>query len=169
MDETRTIDEATTYALDLTNLSAGWVRKADVPDGRNHVAAAGLDGYFYVLGGQHGQEEDQAALGDVDRYDPSTDQWTVMASLPVYAGKSHISEGTFAFGDRIIVIGGEQGFDDPQTAIESYDPATNTWTKLGTLPAARSTVIAGVVGNRLIVTTGNGPSATDTTWVGTLS
>jgi hypothetical protein len=169
MDETRTIDENTTYALNLDNPSAGWVQEADLPNGRNHVAAASLGGYFYVIGGQHGQEDGQAAQSEVDRYDPSTNTWTQMASLPTDAGKSHITEGTLVYDGRIVVIGGETGYNDPQQYIVDYDPVSNTWNQLGLLPAARSTVIAGFANGQLIVTTGNSPSATNTTWIGTLS
>jgi N-acetylneuraminic acid mutarotase len=169
MDETRTIDENTTWGLDLTNESAGWVQLANLPNGRNHVAGASLGGFFYVIGGQHGQEDGQAAQNEVDRYDPTTNTWTVMAPLPVDAGKSHITEGTLVYDGRIIVIGGETGYNDPQRYIVDYDPTTNTWSQLGLLPAARSTVVAGIVNGELVVTTGNSPSATTTTWIGALS
>jgi N-acetylneuraminic acid mutarotase len=169
MDITRTIDENTTWGLDLTNQSAGWVQMANLPNGRNHVAAASLGGYLYVIGGQHGQEDGQAAQNEVDRYDPTSNSWTVMASLPVNAGKSHITEGTLVYDGRIIVIGGETGYNDPQRYIVDYDPTTNTWSQLGLLPAARSTVVAGIVNGQLVVTTGNSPDATNTTWIGTLS
>ena len=168
MDATRTIDENTTYCLDLTNQAAGWVQKADLPNGRNHVAAASLGGYFYVIGGQHGQEDGQAAQSEVDQYDPATDSWTVMASLPVTAGKSHITSATLVYNGRIVVVGGETGYNDPQRYIVDYDPATNTWNQLGLLPAMRSTVVAGIINGQLVVTTGNSPSATSTTWIGGL-
>jgi hypothetical protein len=169
MNQSRTIDENTTYALDLNNQSAGWTQLANLPNGRNHVAAASLDGYLYVIGGQHGQEDGQEAQNEVDRYDPATNKWTQVASLPVNAGKSHITEGTLVYDGRIIVVGGETGYNDPQRSIVDYDPATNTWNQLALLPAARSTVVAGIVDGKLVVTTGNSPDPTTTTWIGTLS
>ncbi len=169
MDQSRTIDENTTWALDTTNQSAGWVQLADLPNGRNHVAAAGLGGYFYVIGGQHQQEDGQLAQSEVDRYDPSTDTWQQMASLPTAAGKSHITSGTLVYDGRIIVVGGETGYNDPQRYIVDYDPSTDTWNQLGLLPAARSTVVAGIVNGQLVVTTGNAPDPTTTTWIGSLS
>jgi N-acetylneuraminic acid mutarotase len=133
------------------------------------VAAASLGGYFYVLGGQHGQEEDQTAQSEVDRYDPASDTWKKMASIPSYAGKSHITSGTLVYDGRIIVVGGETGYNDPQQYVMDYDPATNTWNQLALLPAARSTVVASMINGQLVVTTGNSPSATNTTWIGSLS
>jgi N-acetylneuraminic acid mutarotase len=171
MDKTRTIDEGTTYALNLSSLSAGWVRKADLPNPRNHVAAAAIDGKFYVVGGQHSQEENQAAQTEVDVYDPATNKWTKLAPMPTYAGRSHITSATFAYNGKIITVGGETGFGAVTRTVMCYDPATNKWTQIGTLPAARSTVVAGIVNGKLVVTTGNGAAdggGTTTTWIGTL-
>ena len=52
----------------------------------------------------------------------------------------------------------------------AYDPALNQWDLLATLPANRSTSIAGVIGpNQIISVTGNGPDATSTVWIGTFA
>ena len=51
MNQARTVDENTTWAFDVTNASAGWVQKANLPNGRNHVAGAShttLLGYEYA-------------------------------------------------------------------------------------------------------------------------
>ena len=167
MNQSRTADEGTTYALDLSKVSAGWVQKANLPNPRNHVAAAGLGGYFYVIGGQHGQEDKQVAQNEVDRYDPATNTWKKMASLP--GGRSHVTEGTLVYKGRIVVIGGETASSTPQRTVFDYDPATNKWYTLGSLPKPRSTVVSGFINGKLVVTTGNGPAATVETWIGTLS
>jgi N-acetylneuraminic acid mutarotase len=167
MNVSRTIDEGTTYALDLNNQAAGWARKADMPNPRNHVAAASLNGFFYVIGGQHGQEDAQVSQSEVDRYDPSTDTWTKVASLP--SGRSHITSATFTYDGRIIVIGGETASGTPQRTVYDYDPATNKWGLLGNLPAARSTMVAGIINGKLYTATGNGPDVTREGWVGTFA
>ena len=167
MDRTRTIDENDVYALDLTDQDAGWVQKADLPNGRNHVAAASLERVLLRhrraarAGGPAGRAEGGGPLR------PATDTWTKVASLP--GPRSHIAEGTFVYKGRIMVIGGETGSGQPQRSIFTYNPATNSWSTLGHLPAARSTVVSGFINGKLVVTTGNGPAATTTTWIGTLS
>ena len=166
MNQSRTVDEGTTFALDLDNLDAGWVQKADLPNARNHASAASLGGYFYVIGGQHGQEDAQVSQNEVDRYDPATDTWTQVASLP--GGRSHTTEATLVYNGRIVVIGGETASGTPQRTVFDYDPAANKWYTLGYLPAARSTTVSGFINGKLVVSTGNGPGATTTTWVGTL-
>ena len=69
---------------------------------------------------------------------------------------------------QIVVLGGENGYNLPQSTIYAYDPALNTWSLIGLLPANRSTSVAGVLPDgRLISSTGNTPNASTTTWIGT--
>jgi N-acetylneuraminic acid mutarotase len=168
MDESRTVDQGEHWALDLDNPDAGWTSRAALPNPRNHVAAVNLGGKIYAIGGQHDQEAAQVAQSDVHCYDPLTDTWTQLASLP--APRSHAGASTFVMGDRIIVLGGEIGYNLNQNTVYAYDPAANTWSLIGLLPVNRSTSVAGVIGvNRIITATGNGPAETAETWIGTLS
>jgi N-acetylneuraminic acid mutarotase len=167
LDNTRGADKADHWALDLDNQAAGWVRKASLLRARNHLSAASVNGQLYAIGGQLDEEEKQVSLTNVERYDPATNTWTRVASLP--GPRSHTTSGTFVHKGRIIVVGGETGFEKVRREIFSYDPAANKWTQIGLLPSARSTVVAGVAGNTLIVSTGNSPFETATTWAATLS
>ena len=40
---------------------------------------------------------------------------------------------------RVIVLGGENGYNQPQTTIFAYDPPTDQWSQIGSLPSIRST------------------------------
>jgi N-acetylneuraminic acid mutarotase len=167
LDETRGEDLGDHWALDLNNLSAGWVRRKSLPDPRNHTSAASLNGFMYVIGGQKDEEELQQPLGSVYRYNPTKDSWTSVADLP--APRSHTNCSTFVMDGRIIVLGGENGFMQVRRTVFAYDPVTNSWAHLSDLPAARSTSVAGVLsGNRIISATGNDPDASATTWIGTV-
>ena len=60
---------------------------------------------------------------------------------------------------RLIVLGGEVGYNLNQTTVYAYDPALDRWDLLATLPIKRSTSVAGVIGpNQSISSTGNGPA-----------
>ena len=49
----RKADSSQTWALNLSNTKAGWVAKAAMPDGRNHVGYTSLNGIAYAIGGLH--------------------------------------------------------------------------------------------------------------------
>ena len=124
MDATRTIDEGTTWSPNLENLAAGWVRKADLPNPRNHVAGAALNGYFYVIGGQHGQERE-----------PSLP----VRGGPLQPGQRHVDQGRLAAqpalahhvehprlpGPHRHRSAARAPAATPQSTIYDYDPRTN--------------------------------------------
>jgi N-acetylneuraminic acid mutarotase len=157
-----------TWALDLGNLAAGWVSRAPLVNPRNHVAAAAIGGYVYAIGGQHHQEENQVAQRDIDRYDPVTNTWQKVAELPTV--RSHILSSTFVMDGKLVIVGGETGYNTVVRNVTVWDPATNEFTEMSPLPAGRSTSVAGVLPDgRLISATGNSPAETSTTWIGTIS
>jgi N-acetylneuraminic acid mutarotase len=168
LDDTRGEDLADHWALDLDNLSEGWERRKSLPSARNHTSAASLGGFMYVIGGQKDEEELQDPLNSVYRYDPSKDTWTRVANLP--APRSHTNSSTFVMDGRIVILGGENGFEQVQRTVYAYDPVTNTWARMSDLPSRRSTSVAGVLsGNRIISATGNSPVSSASIWIGTVS
>jgi N-acetylneuraminic acid mutarotase len=63
--------------------------------------------------------------------------WTSVASHP--NPKDHFS--TVVLNGRIYTAGGEHGHDllnEQQSDLHVYDPAANTWTKLASMPVAKS-------------------------------
>ncbi|MDP9175904.1 MAG: carbohydrate-binding protein [Planctomycetota bacterium] len=164
----RTIDEPTTWSL---NVDSGtiWTQLADMPNPRNHLGAATLNGKLYAIGGQHLTAEMTGNQAEVDVYDPSTNLWSVAAPMP--APRSHISPATFVRNGRIDVIGGEGNGNGHLADFIEFDPTANAWAALPSLPLARKSAIAAAIGNRIIVTTGEPPSGPtlNTTLVGVLS
>jgi N-acetylneuraminic acid mutarotase len=130
----------------------GWTPAAPLPNPRNHLADAVLDGKLYAIGGQRGQNHagTQASVHVWDPAKPNT--WTAVASLP--RARSHISAATFVMGDQIVVIGGLSAQGRDVSDVTAYNPITKTWTALTPLPAARSSGVAGSIGNQIFYTTG---------------
>lgn len=157
LDET---DRGNHYVLSLDS-KTNWSSLASLPNPRNHLAGVTLHGRIYAIGGQHQRDEVNGNQGQVDIYNPATNAWTRAASLP--APRGHISSSTFVMNNRINVIGGTLNGDKPSADVTTYNPKTNTWTKLRSLPAGRKSPVAGVIGERIIVTTGN-PGFQTTTW-----
>jgi len=120
----------------------------------------------YAIGGASNQDADETALSTVEVYDPTTDKWNAVASLPT--PRALIMSGVDVVGNRIIVGGGETAYNVPTNQITAYDPTTNVWTQLAPLPQARTSGILKDLGGSLIFTTGHPGFNTDT-WIGTFS
>ena len=136
-----------------------WTTRADMPTARSGVAAAAVDGIIYAVGGW--PEGSGIELSTVEAYDPATDTWTTKADMPTARALSAIA----VVDGKIYVIGGVGGVagetvqdNRPLSAVEVYDPATDTWTTKADMPTARYFPAACVVDGRIYVFCGN------TTW-----
>jgi N-acetylneuraminic acid mutarotase len=115
-------------SLEIYDIGSGtWAGGADMGVGRNHVAAAVVDGLLYVLGGR------PPGLSVVERYDPATDAWTTLA--PMNTARSGFV--AVVVGVKIVVFGGEELIAGGQTIeqVEIYNPGTDNW---GDLPDMRT-------------------------------
>jgi len=157
-------DEAEHWALDLANQSAGWKPRADLPGARDHLAGAALGGTVYAIGGQIGGES-SGNQRRVDRYNPTTNSWSRAADMPTARG--HITASAFVVNGKLIVGGGTNNGNVPSKDMASYDPSSNSWTVLPPLPSGRKTPVMGLIGGRLVSSTGYNGTGTRTTWVST--
>jgi N-acetylneuraminic acid mutarotase len=151
-DKSRTKDLGDSYVLDLAHVSNGWKRMADIPNARNHLGGIAVAGKIYAIGGQHHVEDSSVMQSEVDRYDPATNKWTKVASMPV--AESHFNASTVLYDRYIITVGGENPHNHPLGYVFAYDTVLNKWAKLTSLPSARRAGVAGVIGNTLIQSTG---------------
>jgi N-acetylneuraminic acid mutarotase len=154
-------DASTHWFLSLDNLSAGWFVAAPMLSATNHLGGAALGGLIYAVGGQQGQNEASVIQKSVQVFDPSTDTWKMVQSLPTPRG--HIASATFVMGGRIIVAGGEPAHGSTTRKVTAYNPAIDSWTELTPLPLSRSSGVAGQVGSVIMYSTG---SLTKTTYRG---
>lgn len=58
----------------------------------------------------------------INRYDPKTDTWTMVAPMSV----ARDAIGVCVLGDRLIAVGGYDG-QQYLTLAEAYDPHLNEW------------------------------------------
>lgn len=151
----RATDSAKTWAFDLNNPSAGWVQKANMPDPRNHIGYTSVNGIAYAIGGIRLLDESTNNDASVDAYDPVTNTWTAVASLPFVW--SHFNDSTISVDGKIVIVGGQTngGYDGTYLPnIEEYDPSTNAWTALTPLPEERQAAVAVWVDDELVVIDG---------------
>ncbi len=64
-----------------TSEDEGWQAGRSMSQRRSYIAAAEVEGRLYVAGGMVGETGRRLRL--LQRYDPATDAWTGLASLPV--------------------------------------------------------------------------------------
>ena len=145
-------DSSDHWMFDLDNPSVGWITEAPLPDPRNHLGYAVLNGKIYAIGGQHQLNETTGLDNTVNVYDPSTNSWAAAASLPALT--SHLHNSTFVYDGRIICVGGTLTGDVASNQILAYDPTANSWSDVGSLPQARSATVAQSIDGEVIVATG---------------
>ena len=167
MNKARTVDMGTTWSLDLDDQSAGWKKLADMPNPRNHLTGIAFGGKVYAIGGHYQQEAAAVTQDEVDMFDPETGKWTRVADTPV-TPRSQTPAATFVWKDKIFVVGGADDTEHSTTVISAYVPAEDRWENIGHLPAPRRATDAAFIGGRIIVTTGNDPYPSATTWISSL-
>jgi N-acetylneuraminic acid mutarotase len=133
-----------------------WQREAEMPDPRGHVSVAVLDGQIYALGGDHGHDKTQIDVDSCQRFDPSAKRWTAIASLP--DGRSHFESSTIIHNGRILIVGGRCNSSNPPRNVVGdilqYEPGTNQWTVVGSMPEKVLAPAAAIISGHLVVTGG---------------
>jgi N-acetylneuraminic acid mutarotase len=111
-------------------ISRAVIEVADPPIvGRYAHASAWTGQYVLIWGGIHKPSDLDPDLSDGARYDPATDQWTMLPPAP--DGMSGPARSVWT-GDRWIVR--TDHVPDGPVQLASYDPVTNEWTQLDTGP-----------------------------------
>lgn len=72
-------------------------------------------------------------MGFLDRYDPQTDSWTMVASMSI--GRDAVSVSLL--GERLFAVGGYDGFAYLKL-VEAYNPQTNEWQVVAPLSGERA-------------------------------
>ncbi|HEV8361610.1 MAG TPA: kelch repeat-containing protein [Candidatus Thermoplasmatota archaeon] len=129
-----------------------WVRIADFPDPRDHLAGAVLGGKFYVVGGR--DLTLTTNTGRMDVYDPAANAWSQGPSMPTARGGI---AGAIA-GGLVWVFGGEHASGATFCQAEGYSPTANAWVSGTPMPTCRHGLGAAALGDAIYVEAG-GPIA----------
>ena len=118
----------TDYHVEVYTIATNsWAPAANYPFASHTLMAAALGGYIYAGGGN-------SAPSKTYRYDPATDQWDDAAIADLPQGRSAAASDVYQ--GRWLLAGGDVNFSVSTSAI-AWDPATNTWTALPDMLAAR--------------------------------
>src|SRR4029077_8264353 len=133
-----------------------WQSREPMSVARNHAFGAAVEGKIYVIGGRTGHGFILSATNTdvVEAYDPAFKTWS-MPKERMPTARSGGASGTD--GRRIYVAGGEVTTTElvgAFRAVEAYDPATNSWMTLPSMPMPRHGVAGAVIGNRFHLVSG---------------
>jgi N-acetylneuraminic acid mutarotase len=115
-----------------------WSAGLSYPIGIQEASAAAVKNVLYVFGGSIGETVTNAVWA----YSPKTKTWSAMADMPT------AREDTAAVVEKniIYVIGGADNNNHHLATVESYNPATNTWTEEAPMLGTKAGPAAGLLG-----------------------
>jgi len=133
-----------------------WESRAPMSVPRNHAFSGVVDGKIYVIGGRTGHAFILSAANTdvVEEYNPVSNTWSAPKERMPTA-RSGGASGTD--GRRIYVAGGEvttKALVGAFRAVQAYDPATNSWSTLPSMPMPRHGLAGAVIGNRFHLVSG---------------
>lgn len=122
-----------------------WNGLKDLPTPREHLAAVGLDGKFYAIGGRKRWVDQNLAA--MEAFDVPAREWKALPPMPTKRG----GIAAAASGGKIHVFGGE-GKDGTFSQVEVYDPKAAAWESFSpALPTPRHGLAAVPYRNRIYV------------------
>ena len=124
-----------------------WTAGPRLPLGLDHTSAATLDDHVYVAGG-HNFGRDSSRLFRLD-----DGSWTELSQMHHPRG----GHALLAAAGKLYAIGGNTAFANVAPA-EVYDPASNAWSDLPSLPAPRNHVSGFAFGADVCVAGGRSPA-----------
>ncbi|EFN84980.1 Kelch-like protein 5 [Harpegnathos saltator] len=112
-----------------------WTPCAPMSKRRGGVGVGVVNGCLYALGGHDAPASNPNAsrFNCVERYDPKTDTWTMVAPMSV----PRDAVGVCVLGDRLMAVGGYNG-QQYLMLVEAYDPHLNEWEPVAPLKAGRA-------------------------------
>ena len=110
-----------------------WTQCASMQKRRDNVAVASCNGMVYAIGGHDllRGNKNPVRHDDGERYDPRTNQWTIIPSF----SRPKEGLGIAVVEHRLYVVG---GFDGKATdEMECFDTETDRWKKVTTVNRAK--------------------------------
>jgi N-acetylneuraminic acid mutarotase len=134
---------STTYVFD----GSSWHPGPQLPLGLDHPSATTLDGELYIAGG-HSSGRDSARAFRLD-----TNRWTELAPMRYPRG----GHSLVAAQGKLYAVGGNTALANVGP-VEAYDPASNSWTVVTSLPDPRNHLMGFVVDAEICVAGGRTPT-----------
>jgi N-acetylneuraminic acid mutarotase len=134
-----------------------WVDVAPLTQDRSVPTACVCNDKVYVLGGQ--SSSCSRTLNTVERYDEKENKWEFVAPM----SRTRLRAVSFSLNGKVYVCGGSPDISNRHTDChndcEMYDPDTNTWTQMASMPISVTYASAAVRNGKAYV--GGGSSLND--------
>jgi len=115
----------------LVSGTSDWITLHDMPFSRSFCSAAALGVCVYVFGGLSSSSTGPMS---VLCFNTETDTWTLHGTMPT----ERVGCAAGSLGTRMFVAGGYDRSDGhPLLSVELFDPASNMWSSLASMPASR--------------------------------
>lgn len=126
-----------------------WNKAAPFPDPDEELYGVAAGGKMYVIGGWGGGK----ARGANYQFDPDNNQWTKKKSMPRpahHAALAEVNGKIYVFGGFVPPEKAPLGFAwEPIENVWEYDPATDAWKALASLPGKRGAAVAVAVDGKV--------------------
>jgi N-acetylneuraminic acid mutarotase len=125
-----------------------WSSGVAMPTPLNEGSAAVVNGILYVIGGSTDGSRSQTSA--VYAYSPRTKTWSMKASMLT----ARQDAGVVVEKNIIYVIGGYNNTSGALNDVESYNPATDTWTEEAPLLISQYGLSGARIGTKIVATDG---------------
>jgi probable HAF family extracellular repeat protein len=124
-----------------------WLGQRNLPEPGGCGGSAVIGGKLYSFSGCRLVNGVQDAAGLLHRYDPAANSWTTLPSAP----SVHFQPAVAAVGEKLYVVGGNNGAGVATRRVDVYDPATDSWATKAPMPTGRVALAGAAVGGKLYV------------------
>jgi len=146
-----------------------WTILASIPIDCKDFQTEVVDGKIYAIGGYNGSIwhiSDLNSLSSTEVYDPPTDTWTTLAPMTTsrYDFQTEVINGKiYVIGGWYVSAGDSKG--KSLSSTEVYNPSTNTWTTLASMPTPRCSLQTEVINGKICAIGGFGSNDLSSTEV----
>lgn len=127
-----------------------WSSVPPLPRPLHHSNVAAVNGKLFVLGGMVGVDG-WPAVGSSFSYDPATQKWEQLESLPDPRGAAAVG----VWGNTVYLAGGSKAKGNPTPKLSAFDTMVGKWTRMPhELAEGRDHVGGAVIGDTFYVVGG---------------
>lgn len=112
-----------------------WFFASHMTVDRSGAAAAVVNNMIYVFGGKNDEIGYDQELKTVEEFDLTTNTWTLKKDMPTARTYSQ----AIPILGRIYITGGSNQSGELNTAVDVYDPASDSWSSASNIPITRAT------------------------------